>query len=248
MLRAPAAEIAGIAATHGLTVLDEIDVSQDALGRLLYLVEAAPEIDPAQVIADVLAMEPEAAGMERAVLASVPESFLNASNTQDTSGLAALQADDTEILFGDDGDGDSDANDRPVWQGYVDQPAANLINVPLAQEQYKGDATVAIIDTGIDPNHPLLAEQHRARLRLRQQRSPATLRSGATWTSRRPSSSTSRPPSSSTSRPRSSSTSRPPSSSTSPPPSSSTPTTSRRPSATARWSPGSSTGWRPRPS
>ena len=73
LLRAPAAEIDGIAATHGLTVLDQLDPSADALNRLVYLVEAPVALVPAQVIADVLAMEPEAAGMERAVVASVSE-------------------------------------------------------------------------------------------------------------------------------------------------------------------------------
>ncbi len=157
LLRAPASEIAGIAATHGLTVLDDVEVSQDALGRRVYLVEAAPGIDPAQVIGNVLAMEPEAAGMEEAVVASVPESFLNSNLDQDTSGLPAMMADDSEVLFGDDGDGDSNSNDRLVWQGYVNQPAATLLNVSAAQSHYGGDATVAIIDTGIDPGQPLLA-------------------------------------------------------------------------------------------
>ncbi len=157
ILRAPASEIDGIAATHDLTVLDQLDVSQDALGRLLYLVETPAGVDPAQVIADVLAMEPEAAGIERALLASVPESFANASLDQDTSGLPALQADDSTVLFGDDGDGDSDTNDRPVWQGYVNQPAAAQLNVDAALAEVQGNATVAIIDTGVDPDHPLLA-------------------------------------------------------------------------------------------
>lgn len=157
MLRAPASEIAGIAATHGLTIVDNVEVSQDALGRRVYLIEASPGIDPTQIMADVLAMEPSAVGIEQAVLASVPEGFLTGSLNQDTSGLPALQADDTEVFFGDDGDGDNDYDDRPVWQGYVNQPAAALLNVNQAQFHYKGAATVAIIDTGIDPGHPLLA-------------------------------------------------------------------------------------------
>ena len=33
-----------------------------------------------------------------------------------------------------------------------------MLKVAEAQSSYKGDATVAIIDTGIDPDHPLLAD------------------------------------------------------------------------------------------
>jgi thermitase len=41
---------------------------------------------------------------------------------------------------------------------YVNQPAASIIKVPDAQTQYgAGTGIVAIIDTGIDPNHPALA-------------------------------------------------------------------------------------------
>ncbi len=159
LLRAPASEIDGIAATHGLTVLDQIDPSSDALNRLVYLVEAPAAIDPGQVIADVLAMEPQAAGMELAVLASVAESFPHPSLNQTPDSLLPALAAATDVPFGDDGDGDSDSDDRLVWGGYVDQPAAAVLKVTQAQSSYKGDATVAIIDTGIDPNHPLFADR-----------------------------------------------------------------------------------------
>ena len=154
LLRAPASEIDAIAATHSLTVLDNVEVSQDALGRRVYLVEAAPGIDPGQVISNVLSMEPDAAGMEKAAVASMPESFVNPNLNQGTVDLEAAMLDTTEVVFGKNPDG----SDRNVWNGYVDQPAAALLNVSAAQSTYKGDATVAIIDTGIDPNHPLLAD------------------------------------------------------------------------------------------
>jgi subtilisin family serine protease len=157
MLRAPASEIVAIATTHGLTIVDEVEVSQDPLGRRVYLIETAAGIDPDQVVANVATMEPSTAGIEVAVLASVRESFESGSLNQDTSSLPAILADDTEVFFGDDGDGDNDDNDRLVWQGYVNQSAAALINVDQAQSHYRGDATVAIIDTGIDPGHPLLS-------------------------------------------------------------------------------------------
>ncbi len=45
-----------------------------------------------------------------------------------------------------------------VWNGYVNQPAAQIIGVPQAQSTFHvtGAGTVADIDTGVDPNHPAL--------------------------------------------------------------------------------------------
>ena len=155
LLRAPASEIDGIAATHGLTVLDQVDPSTDALNRLVYLVEAPAAIDPQQVIADVLDMEPEAAGMERAFVASLPESSAHPSLNQTPDSLLPALAAATEVKFGKQ----PDNSDRYIWHGYVDQPAADVLNVTEAQSSHKGDATVAIIDTGIDPNHPLFGDR-----------------------------------------------------------------------------------------
>jgi subtilisin family serine protease len=49
-------------------------------------------------------------------------------------------------------------NGDDVWKGYYNQPAANIVRVQEAQRQFKvqGSGTVAVIDTGIDPNHPVL--------------------------------------------------------------------------------------------
>jgi Subtilase family len=45
-----------------------------------------------------------------------------------------------------------------VWDGYVNQPAANIVRVSLAQTTFNamGTGIVADIDTGVDPNHPAL--------------------------------------------------------------------------------------------
>src|SRR5258705_5724910 len=45
-----------------------------------------------------------------------------------------------------------------VWQGYVNQPAAALVQVSNAQNMFSvtGAGIVADIDTGVDPNHPAL--------------------------------------------------------------------------------------------
>ena len=45
-----------------------------------------------------------------------------------------------------------------VWNGYVTQPAANIVRVSAAQTTFNvmGRGIVADIDTGVDPNHPAL--------------------------------------------------------------------------------------------
>jgi subtilisin family serine protease len=47
-----------------------------------------------------------------------------------------------------------------VWDGYANQPAAQIINLPKAHSQSPFNATgsgiVAVIDTGVDPTHPVL--------------------------------------------------------------------------------------------
>lgn len=45
-----------------------------------------------------------------------------------------------------------------VWNGYVNQPAANIVRVAAAQTTFNvaGTGIVADIDTGVDPNHPAL--------------------------------------------------------------------------------------------
>lgn len=45
-----------------------------------------------------------------------------------------------------------------VWSGYVNQPAAQIIRLSQAQHQFNvsGSGIIADIDTGVDPNHPVL--------------------------------------------------------------------------------------------
>jgi subtilisin family serine protease len=45
-----------------------------------------------------------------------------------------------------------------VRRGYVTQPATQIVGLAAAQSQYKVDGfgIVAVIDTGVDPNHPVL--------------------------------------------------------------------------------------------
>ena len=46
-----------------------------------------------------------------------------------------------------------------VWNSYANQPAAQIVRVATAQNQFQvaGAGIIADIDTGVDPNHPVLA-------------------------------------------------------------------------------------------
>jgi subtilisin family serine protease len=46
-----------------------------------------------------------------------------------------------------------------VWNGYVNQPATQIMHVAAAQNNFNvsGSGIIADIDTGVDPNHPVLA-------------------------------------------------------------------------------------------
>ncbi len=285
ILRAPAAEVDGIAWRNGLTVVGTIDTPVDPQGRSVYLVRADSSALPELVIDDIRELEPAAAGIEEVVLASLPELdqslmiILDSADLEDEleaasailppsgtinagwvaevshrqfddgttdleaefeldavadpvaysltveledgssvawdSSLGCVDVDDPlcdEILllptvtisgekvkwkivsgtgaietvakvhltwpedngilqslelggkelqretqreFGEHPDG----SPRYVWLPYVEQPAAQLLEVNDAQETFKGKATVAIIDTGIDVDHPLLADR-----------------------------------------------------------------------------------------
>jgi hypothetical protein len=50
-------------------------------------------------------------------------------------------------------------NGSTVWNGYVNQTAAQIVRVSAAQTQFQvsGAGIIADIDTGVDPNHPALA-------------------------------------------------------------------------------------------
>src|SRR5580692_7076435 len=45
-----------------------------------------------------------------------------------------------------------------VWAGYVNQPATSMVSLQRTQQQFNltGTGIIADIDTGVDPNHPVL--------------------------------------------------------------------------------------------
>jgi subtilisin family serine protease len=87
LLRVPASAIDGIALQHGLEVLKVVSTSPDPLGRNLYLVRAPQGVSAAEIIQEVLASDPQAAGMEQAVLASLPETYKDLNLVQRTRAI-----------------------------------------------------------------------------------------------------------------------------------------------------------------
>ena len=152
ILRAPTARIQSIAARHGLTIIRQLDgqdvflVTRSAqlLSPLTLLNSSGDNglqagINEVQSDADVVHFEHNAPVVTPEVASGIN---LNGSVV---SILDALTDRSLVNYFNDQ-----------VWVGYVNQPAAAAIRLsPDAART--GAGIVAIIDTGVDPNHPVLA-------------------------------------------------------------------------------------------
>ncbi len=153
IVRTTAAYLRELASRFGLAILRQIP------GQDIYLVQGPEGIPPDEVIRrlknydhggddddddddddDVL--------VELNVVVSLPETSPGGRRLiTNTAPVNSALGDRSFTTFGGD----------PAWSGYVNQPALALIRTPLSHARYgTGSGVVAIIDTGIDPNHPLL--------------------------------------------------------------------------------------------
>jgi subtilisin family serine protease len=150
ILRAPAALIQAIAARHGLTVIRQLEgqdvflVSRSALplSPLTSLngdTGVQDRISEVESDADVVHFEQNSAVVTPEVASGIN---LNGSVV---SILDALSYPALVNYF-----------DNQVWIGYVSQPAIAAIRLSYDPSR-TGAGIVAIIDTGVDPNHPVLA-------------------------------------------------------------------------------------------
>lgn len=76
--------------------------------------------------------------------------------------LGKLRDDSTYTAPPDLGDREpTDYFGATVWRGYISQPALQLIGLGRSREAFdlRGAATVAVIDTGVDPRHPVLSHR-----------------------------------------------------------------------------------------
>jgi hypothetical protein len=153
ILRAPAARIQDIAARHGLTVIRQLEGQDVFLVRrtVMALLNGATDPDGQGLITaaisevtadtDVVHFEPNA-------IVVTPE--VASAATLNGSLVAILDAlsDRSLVSYFDD----------QVWSGYVHQPATAAIGLSATREAGgTGAGIVAVIDTGVDPNHPVLA-------------------------------------------------------------------------------------------
>src|SRR6266849_4164817 len=130
----------GVASRHGMTVLTSVD------SRNIFLVRGPAGASPTQLVdeveadSDVAMFEPN-----RDVL--VPESLAGLKLNQSTASvLDTLGTPSAITFFG-----------SSVLSSYVNQPAAVLIRrAETHQFLATGVGIVAVIDTGVDPNHPVL--------------------------------------------------------------------------------------------
>jgi subtilisin family serine protease len=144
ILHAPAATVSGIESRHGLTQLSQ------APGHDVFLVLGPASVSDDQVIddvesdADVGFFERDGRGLAPEAPVALPSGQLTQSTAVILDGLATRTA---VTYFG-----------SLVPSNYVSQPATSLINLAKAQSTFlaNGAGTVAIIDTGVDPNHPAL--------------------------------------------------------------------------------------------
>ena len=142
----PGATVTAVADRHGLSILRPLDDQN----RGLFLV-TVPDTVPADQLAGEIRGDADVVEFEADRDVLVPESprVLSAGLTQSTVHILDAVADKTLVSFF----GASARN------AYVNQPAAALVKAATAQQAFltTGLGVVAIIDTGIDPTHPVLA-------------------------------------------------------------------------------------------
>ncbi len=141
IVRTPAATVGAVADRHGLKVAGQVD-AQD-----IFLFEGPAVASPDALLAD-LENDAAIAEVEPNSPVFIPESLQGAQLTQSTVSILDSLNNRTLILyFGSE-----------VWSSYVSQPAAAIIRLSDAQKSFAtGAGVVAVIDTGVDPHHAVLA-------------------------------------------------------------------------------------------
>lgn len=126
-------------APYGLQVLQ-----LDSSGLRIYRVQF---VDPAvgDTLESVIEADPLVEFFEKNDPIELPESTSGVSIPQSITGVQqALANPSLASFFG-----------TRVWNRYASQPAGTLVHLPEAHQVATGGGTVAVIDTGIDPTHPL---------------------------------------------------------------------------------------------
>src|SRR3989442_1651233 len=140
VLRCSPKEIHEIVRRHGLTLLRSHE-SQD-----IHLVRAPASAPPQQVLSDVRS-DPDVQGIEADIHVMLPEAPAGLRPDQSTASILDTLSHRTLVPF----------YGSPVLSSYVTQPAVVLTRSTEAHQFFAtGAGIVAVIDTGVDPNHPVL--------------------------------------------------------------------------------------------
>jgi subtilisin family serine protease len=143
LVRAPGSEIGNIAARHNLTIIRSFEGSAGNL----HLMAAPAGADVKRTIKDLQA-DASVQGVEPDVPVSLPEWSAGAPLRQLGLPDPAPISDHTLVKY----------YGTSAWDAYVNQPAAFVINMAQAHYFATGSGTVvAVLDTGVDPNQPVLA-------------------------------------------------------------------------------------------
>lgn len=137
-----AADVAGIESRHGLKTVRTLDNP----ANFIFLVQGPAGADP-DLLENEVEDEAEVNGLERVKDLELPE--LNAANlNQSVAAILDTVSDQRFVAY----------YGSAAWNRYVNQPAGSIIKLPQVRPLATGTgATVAIIDTGVAPNHPALS-------------------------------------------------------------------------------------------
>jgi subtilisin family serine protease len=135
---APTGTIDGIDTRHGLTLVGPLDNQN----RGVYVVTAPSTLAPTAVITDVTG-DAEVTDFELDSNVTIAESPSSLNQTS-VAILESMPAPAAVSYYG-----------SSVLGLYLDQPATSIIRLPDAQTTFgvTGGGIVAVIDTGVDPNH-----------------------------------------------------------------------------------------------
>jgi subtilisin family serine protease len=140
ILHASAASIPDILVRHGLTLVSPPDAHN------LAIVAQSDVRTQDQVLAEV-EQDPDVQEVETQSTALVPESLNSPKLAQSTAAILDALAGTTPVsYFG-----------GSAWSSYVNQPTGVLIRLGDTLKMLAtGTSIVAVLDTGVDPNHPVL--------------------------------------------------------------------------------------------